>query len=143
MKKPLIWMVIILLIIAILCVLGVGAYLFLLHPRTPAAKPALTPQQEAQLQVSFPQMTTNLGSSGLIQFTMTLQADSSSTKNEINVMMPEIENSVNGLMRQFTASELQQVSGFNQLRTAIQKTVNAELPHGDVTKVYLSQIVVQ
>jgi len=46
-------------------------------------------------------------------------------------------------MRRFTGAQLKQVSGFNALRTAIQTTVNQELQKGSVTKVYLSQIVVQ
>ncbi|WP_258110255.1 flagellar basal body-associated protein FliL [Alicyclobacillus sp. SP_1] len=143
MKKPLMWLFIILLVIAILSVGGVGIYVFTSKKDGPAAKPVLTAQQQEQLQISFPEMTTNLGSDGLIQFTMTLQANSTSTKNEIKSMMPEIENSVNGLMRRFTGTQLKQVSGFNALRTAIQTTVNQELQKGSVTKVYLSQIVVQ
>lgn len=143
MKKPLMWLLIILLVIAILCVAGVGIYVFTSKKDGPAAKPVLTAQQQEQLQISFPEMTTNLGSDGLIQFTMTLQANSSSTKSEIKSMMPEIENSVNGLMRRFTGAQLKQVSGFNALRTAIQTTVNQELQKGSVTNVYLSQIVVQ
>jgi flagellar FliL protein len=142
-KKPLMWLLIILLVIAILCVAGVGIYVFTSKKDGPAAKPVLTAQQQEQLQISFPEMTTNLGSDGLIQFTMTLQANSSSTKSEIKSMMPEIENSVNGLMRRFTGAQLKQVSGFNALRTAIQTTVNQELQKGSVTNVYLSQIVVQ
>ncbi|MCY0896881.1 MAG: flagellar basal body-associated FliL family protein [Alicyclobacillaceae bacterium] len=143
MKKPLMWLLIILLVIAILSVGGVGIYVFTSKKDGPAAKPVLTAQQQEQLQISFPEMTTNLGSDGLIQFTMTLQANSTSTKNEIKSMMPEIENSVNGLMRRFTGTQLKQVSGFNALRTAIETTVNQELQKGSVTKVYLSQIVVQ
>jgi flagellar FliL protein len=142
-KKPLMWLFIILLVIAILSVGGVGIYVFTSKKDGPAAKPVLTAQQQEQLQISFPEMTTNLGSDGLIQFTMTLQANSTSTKSEIKSMMPEIENSVNGLMRRFTGTQLKQVSGFNALRTAIETTVNQELQKGSVTKVYLSQIVVQ
>jgi flagellar FliL protein len=137
------WLFIILLVIAILSVGGVGIYVFTSKKDGPAAKPVLTAQQQEQLQISFPEMTTNLGSDGLIQFTMTLQANSTSTKSEIKSMMPEIENSVNGLMRRFTGTQLKQVSGFNALRTAIETTVNQELQKGSVTKVYLSQIVVQ
>ncbi|MCL6488117.1 MAG: flagellar basal body-associated FliL family protein, partial [Alicyclobacillus mali] len=94
-------------------------------------------------QVTLPQMTTNLAGSGIIQFTLTLQADSKGTKNELNLMEPQISDAVNGIMREFTSDELRTDAGLNRLKATIVSQVNRLLPTGRVTAAYLSQVLVQ
>lgn len=129
--------------IALLCVLGIGGYMYFNHSKTPQVPKPLTAEQAAALQVNLPQMTTNLQTDGLVQFTLTLQANDMATKSEINAMLPDLEDAINATMLQFTGAELKQVNGFDKLKSSIQSTVNQKLQKGSVTKVYFSQIVVQ
>ncbi len=140
-------MVVIVVIIVVLAGVGVGAFTYM--TKRVAAHSAnnkvvtLSAKQAAQLQVTLPQMTTNLNSAGIIQFTLTLQADSKSTTKELNLMQNQIEDQVNEIMRQFTTDQLRNDTGLNKLKAAIRTSVNKLLPTGSVTHVYLSQVLVQ
>lgn len=144
MKKPFLVMLTLFVIIVVVVGGGVGTYLYLKH--NPAqAKPAqaLTPAEAEALQFTLPQMTTNLKAQGLIQFTLTLQADDKSTAHELAQMQNQIQDTVNLIMRTFSSNQLRTVSGFDQLKAALLKKVNQMLSTGHVTKVYLSQMLVQ
>lgn len=142
MKRTIRTMLIALSAIVLLFGIGIGVY-FYLKPGQPRVTKPLTAEQQLALQVTFPADTTNLQSDGLIQFTMTLQASDSATKSEITAMQANISDAVNRLMREFTGDELKQVSGYDKLETAIAATTNQMLQKGKVTKVLLSQVVVQ
>jgi len=142
MKRPLKTMMMVLIAIILLFVIGLAAYFFF-KPGQPHVRKPLTAEQALSLQVAFPADTTNLQTDGLIQFTMTLQASDTSTKSEITAMQANIIDAVNRLMREFTGDELKQVNGYDKLESQIQSTVNQMLQNGKVTKVLLSQIVVQ
>lgn len=129
--------------ITLLCILVVGSYFYIKHQLEPSKPKPLTAAQQAALQVPFPQTTTNLETDGLIQFTMVLQASDKNTKAEITQMTPDIQDLVNRTMLGFTADDLKQASGFDKLKSRIMNSINQELPSGKVTKVDLSQIVIQ
>lgn len=145
MKKPLTVMLIIIVIIVVVAGGGAGAYWYLKHHHRESSGSAkiLSASQAAALQVTLPQMTTNLESSGLIQFTLTLQSNNKSTKAEINKMQNQIEDRVNEIMRQFTSDDLRNVAGLNRLKETVRKDVNSLLPSGSITSVYFSQVLVQ
>lgn len=146
MKKPIVIMSLIIVIILVVAGGGVGTYLYLKkhHGKGGASSPPkLSASQAAALQFTLPEMTTNLKSSGLIQFTMTLQSNNKSTKVEVTKMQNQIEDKVNQVMRQFSATDLRSVSGFNTLKKTLSTDVNNMLQKGKVTNVYFSQVVVQ
>lgn len=146
MRGPLRVMIIIIAVIVVIAGGGAGAFTYLKHHHKSAGTAAahtLTAKQAAALQVTLPQMTTNLNSSGLIQFTLTLQADKASTKQELTLMQNQISDSVNEIMRQFTPSQLRDDKGINELKASVATHINAMLQNGRVTHVYLSQVLVQ
>lgn len=145
MKKPLTVMLTIILIIIVVAGGGAGAYWYLLHhhSKTSSSSKPLSATQAAALQVTLPQMTTNLKSSGLIQFTLTLQSNDKSTKAEVDKMQNQIEDRVNQIMRQFTADDLRSVAGLDKLKATVRLDVNSLLPSGNITSVYFSQVLVQ
>ncbi|AEJ43275.1 flagellar basal body-associated FliL family protein [Alicyclobacillus acidocaldarius] len=144
MKKAVRTMLMIVLGIVVIAGAAIGYLLYSKkHHAAGGAPPKLSAKQMADLQVTLPQMTTNLAGSGIIQFTLTLQADSKSTKNELNLMEPQISDAVNGIMREFTSDELRTDAGLNRLKATIVSQVNRLLPAGKVTAVYLSQVLVQ
>lgn len=141
-------MLIIILIILVVAGGTVATAMYLKHHRHQAATAAtathqLSAKEAAALQVSLPQMTTNLQTSGLIQFTVTLQADKKATKNELTLMQSQIEDSINQIMRQYTPDQLRNDKGLNSLKQTILKSVNHMLPTGSVTNIYFSQVLVQ
>ncbi|MDQ0190550.1 flagellar basal body-associated FliL family protein [Alicyclobacillus cycloheptanicus] len=129
--------------IAVVLALGVGADRYLKSKHHSSKPAALSPAQLQSLQVSLPQMTTNLKGSGLIQFTLTLQADNSSTKSELTDLMPQIEDYVNETMRAYTPDSLEQQSGVTALKKQLRSGINHMLPTGSVTNVLFTSIVVQ
>lgn len=129
--------------IALLCILGVGAYFYMKNRISPSNPKPLTAAEQASLQVTFPQATTNLQTNGLIQFTMVLQASDKKTKDEVTQMTPDIQDLVNRTMLGFTADDLKQTSGFDRLKASILTSINQKLQNGKVTKVDFSQIVIQ
>ncbi len=134
----------IILTVAVLCAASVGVYYYIKHKSAVSSEPKqLTAAEQAALQVTFPQMTTNLETDGLIQFTMTLQASDNKTKDEISQMIPDIQDIVNRTMLSFSANDLKQVSGFDKLKKSILTAVNSKLLNGSVTNIYFSQIVIQ
>ncbi len=128
--------------VTLLCVIGVFLY-FNLRSHGSSQPVQLTASEQAALQVSFPQETTNLQTDGLIQFTMVLQASDKKAKDEVTQLTPDIQDTVNRIMLQFTSDQLKQVSGFDKLKQMILQNVNQRLQHGQVTKVDFSQIVIQ
>lgn len=140
-------MMIAVLVIVVLAGVGVGAITYLKKHHSPSrskGKPVrLTAKQASELQVTLPEMTTNLNASGIIQFTLTLQADNKSTTKEITLMENQIDDQVNEIMRQFTTSQLRNDTGLNKLKSTIRTDVNKLMPTGSVTNVYLSQVLVQ
>ena len=144
MKKAVRTMLFIVLGIVVIAGAVIGYVLYAKkHHAAGGAPPKLSAKQMAALQVTLPQMTTNLAGSGIIQFTLTLQADSKSTKNELNLMEPQISDTENGVMREFTSDELRTDAGLSRLKATIVSQVNRLLPSGKVTAVYLSQVLVQ
>ncbi|WP_436663493.1 flagellar basal body-associated FliL family protein [Alicyclobacillus acidoterrestris] len=145
MKSPV--RVMLLIIIGILVIAGGGVavamYMKHQHHTGTAKAHALSAKEAAALQVTLPQMTTNLESSGLIQFTLTLQADNKSTKKELSLMQYQIQDDVNEIMRQYTPNQLRNDKGLNNLKQVIQKDINGMLDTGNVTNVYFSQVLVQ
>lgn len=142
MKKPLLVMLSIIVLIVILAGGGVGTYMYLHHHKAGTNQP-LTPAQAASLQFTLPQMTTNLKSQGLIQFTLTLQADNKKTEKSLQQMQNQIEDSINEIMRQFAPDQLRDDKGLNALKNTVLTTVNQMLQTGRVTNVYFSQVLVQ
>ncbi|WP_206830790.1 flagellar basal body-associated protein FliL [Alicyclobacillus fructus] len=144
MKKAVRAMLIIVIGIVVVAGAAIGYVLYAKkHHGAGGAPPKVSAKELADLQVTLPQMTTNLAGSGIIQFTLTLQADSKSTKNELNLMEPQISDAVNGIMREFTSDELRTDAGLNRLKSTIVSQVNRLLPNGKVTAAYLSQVLVQ
>ncbi|GMA59014.1 flagellar FliL protein [Alicyclobacillus sacchari] len=130
--------------IVVLAGIAVGVLLYMKkHHHASNAPVSMSAKQMAALQVTLPQMTTNLDASGIIQFTLTLQAADQSTAKELNLMQPQVSDQVNEIMRQFSSDELRSDAGLNQLKSTIVRDVNKLLPSGRVTAAYLSQILVQ
>lgn len=142
MKRPLRIMLILIGSMAVVIAAAVGVYLYLQHGKGKHPAPLSAAQIKA-LQVDLPQLTTNLENNGLIQFTVTLQANDAATKKEISDLQPEIQDAINSTMRGFTSSDLGNAQGYTALKTAILTAVNHVLPKGQVSAVYLSQVVVQ
>lgn len=143
MKKPLLVSVSLIGALAVVLAAGVGVDRYLKakhHPKKPAP---LTPAQQLALQVSTPEMTTNLKGSGLVQFTLTLQADKSGTKTELTDLLPAIEDYVNRTMRDYTPSSLEGTKGLLQLKNQLRTGIDHMLQSGSVTKVMFTTIVVQ
>lgn len=142
MRKPVVIMISLIGGMAVLLAAAVGVYSYLKHSKGAHPK-TLTAAQVKALQVNLPQLTTNLENNGLIQFTLTLEAADASTKQEITDLQPEIQDAINGAMRQFTATDLSSQKGYTSLKSTIMNAVNHVLPKGHVDAVYLSQVVVQ
>ena len=142
MKKPVVIMISIIGGMAVLLAAGVGAY-FYLKPGKATHPVPLTAAQARALQVDLPQLTTNLKGGGLIQFTLTLQASDASTKKELTDLQPDVQDSINQTMREFSADDLKTVQGFNALKSAIMTNVNHVLQKGHISAAFLSQVVVQ
>jgi flagellar protein FliL len=147
MKKPLLVMLAMILAIIVVVGGGLGTYMYFTHSHhksSAKAKPAvLTPSQALALQVTLPQMTANLNSSGLIQFTLTLQTDSKATKTEVTEMQNQIQDKVNDVMREFTPDQLRNNQGVSMLKQSLLTNINGMLQTGKLTNVYLSQVLVQ
>lgn len=144
MKKPIIIMIITVAIILVVAGGGVGAYLYLKHRSKTGSTPhRLSASQAAALQTTLPQMTTNLKSSGLIQFTLTLQSNNKGTKAEVEKMRSQIEDKVNETMRHFTPSDLKSAQGLSKLKNTVLASVNSMLQTGKITNVYFAQVLVE
>ncbi|QQE80813.1 flagellar basal body-associated protein FliL [Alicyclobacillus sp. SO9] len=141
MKKPLKLMVLIISSMAVLIAAGIGVYLVLKPSAHKHGK--LTIQQQKALQVALPQMTTNVAGGGIVQFTVTLQANDKSTHEEIKTLIPTIQDTMNRLMRTYTTKEINSSSGIVKLKGNIAKAVDSQLPKGTVTKVLFTDIVTQ
>ncbi|GGI94683.1 hypothetical protein GCM10010885_00280 [Alicyclobacillus cellulosilyticus] len=142
MNHPLRWMFIIIGSVAVVLAGAVGGYEYLKTSHK-ASHHALTPAQARALQLDLEPMTTDLKGDGLIQFSVTLQASDSATKQELNDLVPQIQDLLNATMRQYTAAQLRTSAGMAQLRADIRNRINRLLTHGRVTEVYLPQIIVQ
>lgn len=143
MKNPIKWMVSIVVGMVLVVGLGVGAYLtYFKHPAHKGPV-KLTSSQQAALQYTVPDMTTNLKSSGVVQFSVTLQASDKATLNELKELTPSIQDVLNETMRQYTMDDLTSSAGLAHLKSSILVSVNAILPKGKVTKVLLPTIVAQ
>jgi len=140
MAKTVRKMVFILAAIVILTGLGVGGYLYFKH-RTKGPHP-VTAAELQSLRIDLPENTANL-EDGLIQFTVSLQADNSSTKKEISELLPAVQDAVNTCMRGFTKAQLGQPGGVAKLKLAIAQAIDKRLPTGTITAVYFSNIVIQ
>jgi len=131
-------------VIAVMAVLVAGGVFFYLHYKSSHSRPKpLTLAQQQALQVALPEMTTNLKSGSIVQFTVTLQASDAATQNEIKDMTPAIEDELNRIMRQYTDNDLDSSQGLAQLENNIRTTVNSSLPKGSVTKVLFVSILTQ
>lgn len=142
MKKPVVLMSAIIGGTALVVAVAAGAFVFLKH-RHHTGPTVLAPAQQRALQVDFPQMVSPLEGGGLIQYTITLQASDAATKGEMTDMQPEIQDSFNKTMLQFTGSQLHVVGGFEKLKVDIKQSVNQLLPKGTVTKVEFVSYLVQ
>ncbi len=143
MKKPIKWMLSIIVVMVVVIGLVIGAYECFLNPHKQTDPLHLTAAQQAALQYAMPQMTTNLKGSGIVQFSVTLQASDKSTLDELKTMTPEIEDVLNETMRNFTTQDLTTSGGLSQLKSQIKASVNAQLATGKVTKVLLPSVVAQ
>jgi len=143
LKKPLVTMFIIILILILVGGTAIGIVMYLKKSSKPHVVKPLSATQARKLQVDFPQMTTNLKDSGLIQFAITLQANDSKTKTELNDMQPAIQNVVNLKMKDFTPDQLKSSSGLANLESSLKVSINSILPEGNITEVYLSDEIVQ
>lgn len=141
MAKTIRTMLMIILAIIVVAGLGVGGYWYLKHKKSGAPKP-LTATQLQQLRVDLPENTTNL-QDGLIQFTLSLQADNASTKKELTELQPSVQDAVNEVMKTFTQSQLHSVAGLSELKSAIKQAVDSRLPSGKITDVFFATIVIQ
>lgn len=142
MKKPVVIMISIIGGMAVLLAAGIGAY-FYLKPGKGTHPAALTAAQARALQVDLPQLTTNLKNGGLIQFTLTLQASDAATKKELTDLQPDVQDSINQTMREFSSDDLKSVQGYNDLKNSIMTAVNHVLQKGHISAAFLSQVVVQ
>ncbi|RIV18188.1 hypothetical protein D2Q93_14430 [Alicyclobacillaceae bacterium I2511] len=107
------------------------------HPATPN-----TPAQIAQLLVTVPELTTNT-QNGLVQLTVALEANNAPTKQELQDLMPEVENAINTTTLGFSNQELRSNQGLSIFQQAIQKHVDTLLPKGEIAHVYFPSIVTQ
>lgn len=144
MKKPLRVSVMMIGALAVVLAAAVGVDRYLSgrhhHPKKPAP---LSPAQQLALQVSLPQMTTNLKDSGLVQFTLTLQANNSATKTELTDLTPEIQDYINETMRGYASQTLEEASGVATLKNQVRSGIDHMLQSGSVTNVMFTTIVVQ
>ncbi|RIV29377.1 flagellar basal body protein FliL [Alicyclobacillaceae bacterium I2511] len=102
----------------------------------------LTAAQMKNLRIDLPETTANL-QDGLVQFTLSLEASDSRTKQELSDLTPVVEDAVNRALLQFTTAQLHSEAGVESLKQHIMTDVNALLPNGRVTGVYFATIVVQ
>lgn len=142
MKKPFVLMISIIGGIAVLIGLAIGGYLYLKSPKGPKTPKPLSTSQLKNLRVDLPQNTSNLAD-GLIQFTLSLQAQDSKTKSEIADMMPVMQDAVITTLKKYSAADVKTPEGFKKLKLDIVSAVNHVLPAGKITDVYFSTDVVQ
>lgn len=141
MKKPIRWMLSIIVGMVVIVGLAIGTYELFLKPKH--GPEPLSAAQQVALQYALPQMTTNLKGSGIVQFTVTLQASDKSTLAELKTLTPDIEDVLNETMRQFTTGNLTSAAGLDEVKANIKTAVNARLSSGKVTKVLLPSVVAQ
>jgi flagellar protein FliL len=143
MKKPIKWMLSIIVGMVVIVGLAVGVYEMFVKPHKHSGPVHLTSAQQAALQYAIPEMTTNLKGSGVVQFTVTLQASDKSTLAELKELTPSIEDALNETMREFTMQDLTTSTGLTRLKSQIESSVNERLPQGKVTNVLLPTVVAQ
>jgi flagellar basal body-associated protein FliL len=142
-KKPLIVMSIVLTVLILLFAIGIGGYFYFKAKKSQSAHPKpLTAAEAKALQIDLPENTTNL-KDGLIQFTVILQADNNTTKQELTDMSPVLEDAINMTMHEYNSSQLKSTLGIKNLKSEIETKIDHLLPKGSVTGVYFSTIVVQ
>ena len=135
-------MIIIIGSVVVLTGLGVGGYFYFADAHQAKTPKPLTASELKQLRVDLPTNTTNL-KDGLVQFSISLQAKDTNSKQELDDMMPVVQDVINRTMRQFTKADLIAPGGYDRLEEAIQASINQALKTGQVTHVYFSAIVVQ
>ncbi|MCL6636886.1 MAG: flagellar basal body-associated FliL family protein [Alicyclobacillus sp.] len=143
MKRAVRLMLLIILGVAVVLALAVGSYLFWRHRQAANSNPKPpTASEIKQLRVDLPEMTTNL-KDGLVQFTLSLEADSAGTKTELMDLQPQVQDAVNRTLREFAAGDLKSQAGLAKVKGALLDAVNAVLPQGRITGVYFATVVVQ
>jgi flagellar protein FliL len=142
MKKPFVLMISIIGGIAVLIALVIGGFLYLKSATGPKTHKPPSPSALKNLRVDLPQNTSNLAS-GLIQYTVSLQAADTKTKTEITDMLPVVQDAIITTLKKYSSSDVNSSTGFAKLHVDLVNAVNQVLPDGKVTDVYFSTDVVQ
>lgn len=102
-----------------------------------------TAQELADSQFVLEKMTTNLAGSSLIQLGVTLQLDSTKSKDELALRKTQVKDSVNKILHSTTQVDIQNDKEFQKLGNQIKDSINQFLQKGKVTNVYITDLVVQ
>ncbi|UOF89365.1 flagellar basal body-associated FliL family protein [Fodinisporobacter ferrooxydans] len=136
-------MILILLIITVLAVGIVFGYVYFF--KSPGVnKPHVpTAAEMSAAQYALPQITTNLQGGSIIQVTITLQADSSKAKDELDKRKAQVMDTINGLLHDMTKVDLEKPDGLNLLKKKIIQSINSYMSDGKVTDVYYANPIIQ
>lgn len=133
---------IVIIAVALLGIVGIVAWKTVLaptsdEPEVPTAKELV----ESQFEVG--KLVTNLAGNALIQVTISVQGDSADTKVELEERKSQVKDIINSVLHTTTQADLEKPDGYERLKLRIVGELNKVMLEGQVTNIYLSDIVVQ
>ncbi|MDI3257233.1 MAG: flagellar basal body-associated FliL family protein [Kyrpidia sp.] len=120
---------------------GAGAWYILGSRATSSGPPSAA--DLAKTRYDLPQMTTNLAGGGVIQMSVSLQADSDRTKSELDLRKVQIQDAINEIVHNWKRDDLDRPQGQEKLKADLLKRINELLQNGRVVQVYFPSIIVQ
>jgi flagellar protein FliL len=143
-------------ILALLVGGGAGGYFFLKKKEPPPEEkkdpghevpvPKLDPKGEIGPMVEVKEFIVNIISEDAnhyVKASLSIELSSEVTKEEVNLRMPQIRDSILLLVGNKTFEELQDLQGKKQLKAEMTSKINGVLKSGQVKSIYFTDFVVQ
>ena len=139
--------------VAVLALLGGGAFFFMKHGHKSPGETPMTPKEMEKLIKHNPivdlkpfvvNLSTQSGeNSKYLKVRIAFKLDSPQVGKEVEYRMPEIQNVILILLGSETSEDLGTTGGKLALRNQIRHRVNSILTLGRVTSVYFTEFVIQ
>ena len=139
--------------VAILALVGGGAFFFLKHGQKSDSQVAMTPKEMEKMIKAHPIIdlkpfvvnlnTASSENSRYLKVRIAFKLDNPQVAKEVDYRMPEIQNIILILLGSETADDLGTTGGKLALRNQIRHRVNSILTLGRVSSVYFTEFVIQ
>ena len=142
-------------VLVLLIAAGAGGYFFFMKKEPPEEKkdpgqevpvPQIDPKADIGPMVEVKEFIVNIISGDTnhyVKASLTIELTSEVTKEEVNLRMAQIRDSILLLVGNKTYEELQDLQGKKQLKAEITSKINSFLKSGKVKSIYFTDFVVQ